>query len=172
MRLPSCTNMTFTPTCDDEKQAAARFFYLYFFRFFFFYFYWMTSAETTAFRTPDGTRISPLTSNNSERAHAHLSERDRSMHARRTQNSTPSHLQTRAHARERKKRGLAHMRKLEFRYGPVDFEPDGGQSRFPTLSGRPGFARQGEIRTHNHQGGEQVAESTSDQRRPGKKTKQ
>lgn len=170
MRLPSCTNMTFTPTCDDEKQAAARFFfYLYFFVVFF---YWMTSAETTAFRTPDGTRISPLTSNNSERAHAHLSERGRSMHARRTQNSAPPLPLTNARARERKKRGLAHMRKLEFRYGPVDFEPDGGQSRFPTLSGRPGFARQGEIRTHNHQGGEQVAESTSDQRRSGKKTKQ
>lgn len=26
MRLPSCTNMTCTPTCDDKKQAAARLF--------------------------------------------------------------------------------------------------------------------------------------------------
>lgn len=153
------------------------FFFLFIFSPVFFFFYWMTSAETTAFRTPDGTRISPLTPNNSERAHAHLSERGRSMHARRTQNSPPplpspptyKRARTRKKKREKKKGGLAHMRKLEFRYGPVDFEPDGGQSRFPTLSCRPGIARQGEIRTHNHLGGEQVSESTSDQRRSGKK---
>lgn len=83
MRLSSCTNMTFTPTYDDEKQAASRFF---FFIFFFIGWHQLKQPHSEHLMARGSLQ---LTTSKSEGTHAHLSERGRSMHARRRQNSAP-----------------------------------------------------------------------------------
>lgn len=93
MRLPSCTNMTCTPTCDDEKQAAARLFPPLFLHAF---------IEWHQLKQLHSKHLMARWITQLGSAHAQQ-ERGRSTLAGKKEKRWPasSHLETRAHAREK-----------------------------------------------------------------------